>query len=86
MPDDEQTWSYQNLQLASTVLGVSGLLAIAGAALAYFTGEDLGAGRTHFDAAMVLGVLGMILVVAAVIVIVDFTERRKARRTRDRGI
>ncbi len=85
MPDDELTWNYQNLQLTGTVLGVSGLLALGGAALAYFTGEDVGAGRTHFDAAMVLGVLGIILVVAAVIVIVDFTERRKARRSRDRG-
>jgi hypothetical protein len=82
MPDDDVTWSYQNLQLMSTVLGVSALLTLAGAALAYFTGEDLGGGRTHFDAAMVLGVLGVVLLVAAVIVIVDGTERRrKARAT-----
>jgi uncharacterized membrane protein YidH (DUF202 family) len=81
MPDDELAWSYQNLQLAGTVLGVSGLLTLVGAALSYFTGENIGGGRTHFDAAMVLGVLGVVLLVAAVIVIVDGRERRKARRT-----
>ena len=87
MPDDDLAWSHQNLQLASTVLGLSGLLTLAGAALAYFTGEDVAGGRTHFDAAMVLAVLGVVLVVAAVVVIVDATERRrKARRTLDRGV
>jgi uncharacterized membrane protein YidH (DUF202 family) len=82
MPDDELTWSYQNLQLASTVLGLSGLLTLAGAALAYFTGDNAGETRTHFDAAMVLAVLGVVLLVAAVVVIVDVKERRKAARTR----
>jgi hypothetical protein len=82
MRDDDLTWNYQNLQLVSTVLGVSGLLTLAGSGLAYFTGEDVGSGRTHFDAAMVLAVLGVVLVVAAVLVIVDFTERRRARRNR----
>jgi len=86
MPDDELAWSHQNLQLAGTVLGVSGLLSLVGAGLAYITGDNMDGGRTHFDAAMVLAVLGVVFLVAAVIVIVDITERRKARRTSGGGV
>ncbi len=78
MPDPEPSRSRENLQLVGTLLGVSGVLTLAGGGLAYLTGENMGEMRTHFDAAMVLAVLGVVLLVAAVVVFLEYRERFKA--------
>lgn len=47
---------------AGWALGLSGVAVLAGAWLAYVTGDVVGGVRTHMDATLVLGVLGLVLV------------------------
>ena len=80
MPEPEPSRSRENLQLVGIVLSVSGVLTLAGAGLAYVTGENTGETRTHFDAAMVLAVLGVVLLVAAVVLFLEYRQRYKTAR------
>ena len=51
-----------HLEPAGWALGLSGAAVLIGAWVAYVTGDAVGRVRTHMDATIVLGVLGLVLV------------------------
>ena len=59
------------------MLVTSGGLLLLGSLVAYVTGENVGPGRTHFEATMVLGVLGVVCLVAAAFPIYASVQRSR---------
>lgn len=84
-PDDRPGHGLDNLRLAGSVLVTTSVITLVGALLSYVTGDDVGRGRGHMDATLVLLVVGSALAVASLIVFVEHKDRAGAHEARRSG-
>jgi hypothetical protein len=82
MPDNRPDHDLDNLRLTASVLVTTSVITLVGALLSYVTGDELGRGRGHMDATLVLLVVGSALAVASLIVFVERKDRASAREAR----
>ena len=68
----------ENLELITRIAGIGSVVCLAGAGLAYATGDEVSGGwRTHMDAFFVLGTLGAALMLVALAVGREMAIRRE---------
>ena len=82
MPENRPDYGLDNLRLTASVLVTTSVVTLVGALLSYVTGDDVGRGRGHMDATLVLLVVGSALAVASLIVFVEHKDRASAREAR----
>jgi hypothetical protein len=84
MADERPDYGQENLLLAARCLGITGLLSLVGALVAWFTGDEVSSTqydsfRTHVDAALVLGTLAVASMASAIVVHDQVVARRRQR-------
>jgi len=81
-PKHVPDYGLDNLRLAASVLLTTSVVTLVGALLSYVTGDEMGRGRGHLDATLVLLFVGSALAVASLVVFVERKDRASARAAR----
>jgi hypothetical protein len=84
MADERPDYGQENLILAGRCLVIAGVLNLVGALVAWFTGDEVSSTqydsfRSHMDAVLVLGTLGVAFVAGAILVHDEVVSRRRQR-------